>query len=552
MAKTSLEIIRNFISENLVNYDRTVLEQKDNKHAKYLNPKNTDVLRLPTGEEVVVFYENVNITGSDRNNPQIRIYPGKAKDSFAYAKKEKMRFFFFTIFSKESEMVKAITQYDPHEFLVSIETDVESENSRRDLRSMYGYLQEYMQIHGETEYIRCKQGDHNSGISQASFIKISDNGVPRTEEFIQYLKYFDNRPYMSSQNGAVITENETADIEVAFNRIVYGAPGTGKSYYLNRESKIFGSNMERVTFHPNYSYAQFVGTYKPIKKGDDITYDFVPGPFMRVYSQAIQNPDKKYLILIEEINRANVASVFGDVFQLLDRNNGISEYPIGTSEDVKKHLLKELYGEKEYTDEEKNSCSTMSLPKNMYIWATMNSADQGVFPMDTAFKRRWEFQYIGVNDEEQVEVIDEYYIPMCIENTYYIKWQDLRSGINNILSGNECKANEDKLLGPFFIAKNALDEMKHIKEMREKIDAGIETELTLEKVRAKEKAFIKSFESKVLMYLFEDVMKMRPKAIFKGYDQSNGKMIFSEICKAFEREGEKIFGIDLKDKPIEE
>ena len=440
------------------------------------------------------------------------------------------------------------------------------------------------------------------------------------------------------------------------NRIIFGAPGTGKSYRLNRESEIFGGLVERVTFHPNYSYSQFVGTYKPIMEqvddGKNISYEFVPGPFMRTYVKAkkdivineylkgvIENQEVNYffesannigewnlfqeitaigqvvnfhatkdmkigdiafiyignnnygyvpgvyaiatvisepfmeyeedgelmvelrfdkisydkpliskeefekyntqvrsvhvindgqkllenmeldyiqnhLLLIEEINRANVAAVFGDTFQLLDRKLGTSEYPIATSEDIRKYLEEEFKG---YPID----CTQMAIPSNMFIWATMNSADQGVFPMDTAFKRRWEFEYIGINDE--MEKVEEYIIPVGMgENRKHIKWNELRIRINDILLSDECRVNEDKLLGPFFISKNML-----------------------ENALLDEDKFVKAFESKVIMYLFEDVMKMRPANIFKGH---NGKMIFSDICKTFEAKGEELFGInDIED-----
>ena len=162
----------------------------------------------------------------------------------------------------------------------------------------------------------------------------------------------------------------------------------------------FDGAFERVTFHPEYSYSQFVGTYKPVmgEDGESIKYNYVPGPFMRMYVEAIKsartdNP-QPYLLLIEEINRAKVAAVFGDVFQLLDRDdNGVSEYEIQASEDIRRYLAKEL-------NVPMDSCKHIRIPDNMYIWATMNSADQGVFPMDTAFKRRWNFEYLGINDNE--------------------------------------------------------------------------------------------------------------------------------------------------------
>ena len=167
------------------------------------------------------------------------------------------------------------------------------------------------------------------------------------------------------------------------------SPGTGKSFKLNDEQKDLiseGGEYERVTFHPDYSYANFVGTYKPVPTKNGISYEYVPGPFMRTYVKAIENGQsenkedvKPFLLLIEEINRANVAAVFGEVFQLLDRDDrNASQYPVKPSEDIKAYLAKELGGRPEQYDE-------IKIPDNMYIWSTMNSADQGVFPMDTAF-----------------------------------------------------------------------------------------------------------------------------------------------------------------------
>jgi len=200
-------------------------------------------------------------------------------------------------------------------------------------------------------------------------------------------------------------KNKDTGTVYAHNRIVFGAPGTGKSFKLNDEQKDLiseGGEYERVTFHPDYSYANFVGTYKPVPTKNGISYEYVPGPFMRTYVKAIENGQsdnkedvKPFLLLIEEINRANVAAVFGEVFQLLDRDDrNASQYPVKPSEDIKAYLAKELGGKPEQYDE-------IKIPDNMYIWSTMNSADQGVFPMDTAFKRRWNFEYIGINNKDE-------------------------------------------------------------------------------------------------------------------------------------------------------
>jgi hypothetical protein len=138
------------------------------------------------------------------------------------------------------------------------------------------------------------------------------------------------------------------------NRIVFGAPGTGKSFNLKNDSQSLlqhtSGTYERVTFHPDYTYSHFVGTYKPITNADgEIRYEFVPGPFMRVYVEALKSgkthDPQPHLLLIEEINRAKVAAVFGDVFQLLDRDDdGVSEYEIHATEDIRNHLAKELGG----------------------------------------------------------------------------------------------------------------------------------------------------------------------------------------------------------------
>nr|WP_314987706.1 AAA family ATPase [uncultured Stomatobaculum sp.] len=406
------------------------------------------------------------------------------------------------------------------------------------------------------------------------------------------------------------------------NRILFGAPGTGKSFTVNRESKdLIGedneSDYERVTFHPDYSYANFVGTYKPVmvvhknnaddpdidyvvsilndkgksaqekydvlferfkdedltrlpvllglytdeifktKKQDgsdaigdnsvernhgkairkyvqlltgqettsDIAYEYVPGPFMRMYVKALRsarsdNP-KPYLLIIEEINRANVAAVFGDIFQLLDRGDDeVSEYPIEASEDIKTYLAKELGGKPE-------DYSKIRIPDNMFIWATMNSADQGVFPMDTAFKRRWDFTYLGIDDSD--EKIRGKYVYLADDKSLRVEWNKLRKAINHFLAKE--KINEDKQLGPYFIAKSIV-----VPSDGDEIDRD---------------QFIRVFKNKVIMYLFEDAAKQKRAKLFEGCFQDSTR--YSEICREFEAKGIGIFhhDIQMETKPEE-
>lgn len=292
-------------------------------------------------------------------------------------------------------------------------------------------------------------------------------------------------------------------------RIFFGAPGTGKSYSLNKEAIDLVSNnqeqIERVTFHPDYTYANFVGSYKPIMKSldddseDRIAYEYVPGPFMRTLVKALKNPNKPYVLIVEEINRANVVAVFGDVFQLLDRKeDGTSEYNITTSDDMRAYLAQEGV-----------DIIHLTLPSNMFIWATMNSADQGVYPMDTAFKRRWSFKYIGIDDEEG-KLDDNAKTPKFTlgNGKTFVSWNDLRKAINNELSSDSYNINEDKLMGPFFLASSVLENQD---------------------------TFVEAFKNKVLMYLFDDVVKQKRRQFFKGHSR------YSEICKAFDIEGINIF-----------
>ncbi len=318
----------------------------------------------------------------------------------------------------------------------------------------------------------------------------------------------------------------------ARNRILFGAPGTGKSYTINKEKNELlenGGEYERVTFHPDYSYANFVGTYKPVpfidSDGKDaITYAYVPGPFMRTYVKALKNsrtPNAKpFLVIIEEINRANVAAVFGDVFQLLDRDEEEkSEYPIQATEDIKKYLAEELGGTPaDYAE--------IRIPDNMFIWATMNSADQGVFPMDTAFKRRWDFTYLGIDDSEE-GIVGKMVTLGKGSYERNVEWNELRKAINEELL--TYKVNEDKLMGPYFISKKIMPE-----------DTQIDTD-----------TFIRVFKNKVIMYLFDDAAKQKRHSLFAGCDEKT-RTQYSKICAEFDRRGVAIFCAAIKDRFIPE
>lgn len=305
------------------------------------------------------------------------------------------------------------------------------------------------------------------------------------------------------------------------NIIYFGAPGTGKSYTLNKEKEKLiseGGSYERVTFYPDYSYSKFVGTYKPTPfidsdGNENITYKYVPGPFMRTLVKALKDPHNPHLLIIEEINRANIAAVFGEVFQLLDRDeNNISEYSISTSKEARDYLSESL-------NVEIDSCSEIKIPSNMFIWATMNSADQGVFPMDTAFKRRWNFEYISIDSGED-GIKDKMVTLGKGKNEHTIEWNSLRKAINEELL--RYKLNEDKLIGPYFISKKVIPEGNTINA----------------------EDFIAVFKNKVLMYLFDDAVRHKRNTLFSGCDE-NHRNQFSKICDEFDEKGMYIFSENI-------
>ncbi len=365
-------------------------------------------------------------------------------------------------------------------------------------------------------------------------VRTSCFNINKSEDNMLYLydKYYYDEKFRSKKSSKSVEPPTISKIRFCTgyqsvlerNRIIFGAPGTGKSYLLNKEARsliVDDSDYERVTFHPDYSYANFVGTYKPVPFIDNngnasITYEYVPGPFMRVYVNALKNSRtdtiKPYLLIIEEINRANVSAVFGDVFQLLDRgDDNVSSYPIQASEDIKRYLVKELGGE---PDDYTKIC----IPDNMFIWATMNSADQGVFPVDTAFKRRWDFTYLGIDASD--EDIRDKYVVLGADKSQKVFWNKLRKAINHFLTKE--KINEDKQLGPYFIARKVVVPAD-----------GQEIERT---------DFIRVFKNKVIMYLFEDAVKQKRTKLFPNSAR------YSEICNEFDLKGIGIFNQEIQNE----
>ena len=340
------------------------------------------------------------------------------------------------------------------------------------------------------------------------------------KEFMQYEKtgsyQYSNalKTYMRFLCAKEIFSNEAKKVKLPSNltlqQIYYGAPGTGKSKTI--KDLTFGESVIRTTFHPDSDYASFVGTYKPITeevtlrdcygkkvidddtnevvKEERIAYKFIPQAFLEAYVEAWKKlgSNKKQYLIIEEINRGNCAQIFGDLFQLLDRNEyGFSDYPIVADKDMQKYLEKEFAGWEITNKDEINQLygeanmvnlimkgERLVLPSNLYIWATMNTSDQSLFPIDSAFKRRWDWKYVPIREGRDKETNAPLNWYINTGDKQY-KWWSFISKVNELIGS--LTNSEDKKLGYFFCKAK---------------DGEIDADL---------------FVSKVIFYLWNDVFK---------------------------------------------
>ena len=316
------------------------------------------------------------------------------------------------------------------------------------------------------------------------------------------------------------------------NKIFYGTPGCGKSYHIeydilkrNKETKKYNpdeyakENVIRTTFYQDYSNSDFVGQILPkIVKGtngekDTVEYIFNPGPFTLALIQAINNPTRKVALVVEEINRGNAPAIFGDIFQLLDRGDDcISEYGI-----VNVGMLDYLndYTFKVDNEDKRYIFKDIKIPANMYIYATMNTSDQNVYTLDTAFTRRWAKERIenefGNND------IKDMYVPGMKD----CKWSKFVSKINDRIQKrlDDLQVNEDKQIGCFFVKKS---------------------DLLAEGENDNENKKAKAFAYKVLEYLWDDVSKLDHSVIF-----NTNFSTFEALTKEYVKSGVKIFARDI-------
>lgn len=349
--------------------------------------------------------------------------------------------------------------------------------------------------------------------------------VELTEEQLQDISYEETR----------IDYDAFERLTTGCNVLLYGVPGSGKSYTIEHEYCRPTSRVERLVFHPDYTYSDFIGQILPaVDENGQVSYKFTAGPFTNILKESYKNPATEYILIIEEINRGNAPAIFGEVFQLLDRKVEYREvdddgFPIGTSEYgiTNANIAKIVYGDEKHK---------VRIPSNLSIIGTMNTSDQNVFTLDTAFQRRWDMRLI-VNNFENVD-------PSLADATIldtYVTWKDFCTEINKIVVGNGARMTsaEDKRLGAYFVH---LRDLKFDERMGDLADGEYDSlrkkeshkQLTdIEKARLAEVRDAmkqnRKFPEKVIKYLWDDAFKFNRDIIFETTEYQS----LEQVIRAF-------------------
>lgn len=346
---------------------------------------------------------------------------------------------------------------------VKVESKTQMWNARKDVMKANGEIDrrfyfnglledvEYINFKGERKAEKFTIRNYIAGGYSDLHIKKADNGI--FDVWVTNTQ----KPYNDGKEKGL--EIQDTQENKTLQQIFYGAPGTGKSHTIKEKTALaeIGERVIRTTFHPDSDYSTFVGCYKPsmkpvadkykavVGKDEEISYSFIPQAFTNAYVKA-WNTDEDVYLIIEEINRGNCAQIFGDLFQLLDRgDDDCSKYPIIADSDLARYLSIELAGSihKNITPDIKNG-KKLVLPSNLYIWATMNTSDQSLFPIDSAFKRRWDWKYMPIEDAGKKWKIK-------VNGNEY-DWYQFLEAINKEVF--TLTHSEDKQLGYFFAKAN--------------------------------------------------------------------------------------------------
>lgn len=545
----------------------------------YIASRTFSIWETPDSEEMIVSLINVTLTGSERGKPQMRVDTKMARQAYWYARRMNLRFFCFACCVDSQRDWKFSNGINPVEYIVSIESKMAG--GRYDIRSMYDILS----TKNGQEFFRVEEGQHNcANLKQGAFISVcGDDGAFTGERLRDYLLHFDSRPYMAdAQEGhrpvytpsALYREPDPEPLALPWNLLVHGAPGTGKSFFLNQKVDEFEKNcpveMRRVTFYEDYSYGQFVGEYMPVPNetaaetvdiqcpggpitgnvtGERITYRFSPGPLAetlaKCFAAKLNAEDTKFVLIVEELNRANAASIFGDIFQLLDREKGVSIYEITPRADLSRYLYEAVAGQlKDETIQLSEAAfSKLRLPDNFYLWATMNGADQGVFPLDSAFKRRWSYLYRDIYEVAPACAFRPWICLPLLDassgqlSAARVSWDPFRTAINERIL--DAGFAEDRCVGYWFFSEEELGAIEaYTKAAVENKNGDGQTDLS---------SLPNPLVDKLFAYLIQAVFRNVPASFFS--DGINGLSQVRRALKQLEIDGRTVGMQDIVQLP---
>ena len=363
---------------------------------------------------------------------------------------------------------------------------------------------------------------------------------------------------VSSGDSSEQDEKEEIDLEAirlstGENVLLYGVPGSGKSWTIEHEYCKPGSVIERLVFHPDYTYSDFIGQILPaVAEDGQVSYKFTPGPFTNILRESYHNPGTEYILIIEEINRGNAPAIFGEVFQLLDRKVEILDidddgFPVGTSEYgiTNMNIAEEMYGKDRKTEK-------VRIPSNLSIIGTMNTSDQNVFTLDTAFQRRWDMRLI----ENDFANVDSTLADAEILDTT-VTWRNFCVEINKIVVGNSARMTsaEDKRLGAYFVHlrdlkfNDAMGDLKEYDALRKKESKGTLTPEEKTQIAVIRDAMRQNrkFPEKVIKYLWDDAFKFNREVIFEVTEYQSLEQVIRAFMYAKGLERFKVFKDNVRD-----
>lgn len=392
------------------------------------------------------------------------------------------------------------------------------------------------------------KSDKVEEVARKVFIFEQNPNVFTTENYLGFLgstkSLFELESFESNQETdsdisvqAASDSPEQNRLTVGCNVLLYGVPGSGKSWTIEHEYCKPGTKVERLVFHPDYTYSDFIGQILPnVADNGQVSYKFTPGPFTNILRDAYNDPKTPYILIIEEINRGNAPAIFGEVFQLLDRkveerDNDDDGFPIGTSEYgiTNGDIAEIVYGKDRRTEK-------VRIPSNLSIIGTMNTSDQNVFTLDTAFQRRWDMRLI----ENNFDNVDPKFANQEILDTT-VTWKNFCTEINNIVIGNNARmiSAEDKRLGAYFVHLRDLqrnDVMENFSDdeydaLRKKESSRAMSDADKARLEELRKGMMqyRKFPEKVIKYLWDDAFKFNREIIFDTTEYQS----LEQVIRAF-------------------